>query len=227
MRLTVSSTAMMKPLLQCNDANQTTSPPIRILGLLERQHACQPGINSGHRVVQYHRPHQHQPYLQTAQWEHFLRINNATDQAFVAVFGYEFDGTRSWYRIWNRQTRRSCWVCHQDGMTYQPYAIVAMDALVSLVPNWNGQLHKAPNSKAPHKQTQYKKVQKKKNPADRTHNNTPCDDGTDRHCTVMVSDASTDTHGGLWFLVTVDPANDCATETHKTLTGWISSTQVS
>lgn len=207
MRLTVSSTAMMKPLLQRKDASLATPPPMRILGLLERRSDSHDRNQLWQKVVQYYRPHLQQPCLHTAQWGHFLEIINTNNDACVAVFGYEFDGANSWYQVWNSQTERSCWIRHHDDMSYQPYAIVAMDALVSLVPNWNGQLHAAPGQD----DVSNTKIDLKFKSND-----------ADRMCNVLVSDASTDANGHLWFLVTVKPAANTESIAHTTKTGWIS-----
>jgi len=198
---------MMNPLLQNTDINLDSPPPMRVSGLLELRMDSYNNKQFWQKLVQYHRPHQQQPCLQTAQWGHFLHINNANDESCVAVFSYEFDGVQSWYHVWNSQAQRSFWISHYDGMIYQPYAIVAMDALVSLVPNWNGRLHASPNND---------------DSSNTTINSIHKYEDADRLCNVLVSDASTDENGELWFLVTVKPTDFGESNTQKTKTGWIS-----
>jgi len=203
---------MMKPLLQNTDINLDSPPPMRVLGLLERRMESYNNNQFWQKLVQYYRPLRQQPCLQAAQWSHFLHINNANDESCVAVFSYEFDGVQSWYHVWNSRAQRSVWISHHDDMIYQPYAIVAMNALVSLVPNWNGLLRASPTND---------------DSSNTTINSIHKYEDADRPCNVLVSDASADANGELWFLVTIKPtdfgeSDMLESNTRETKTGWIS-----
>jgi len=90
MKLTVSSTVMMKPLLHLDSHPQCATTPQRVVGLLEitRQRHSQ---NVGpQQVVQYSRPGQQHRLLRTAKWQDFLALDNEKKISCAAVFEFEF-----------------------------------------------------------------------------------------------------------------------------------------
>lgn len=205
MKVTVSSTSMMKPMLY-TQSNIEPEHPQRIVGLLEQTDKEQ----ISKQTVIYHRPDATQENPERTPWQHFLHIPDNKSQPCVAVFGFDHDGERTWYQLWNHQTKQVNWVLQQDGMDYQPYAILAMDALVSLLPNWNGELFwslssvSEPESSA-HHQTYFRQ--------------------TNRQFDLLISDAVTTSNGKLWFLVTVQNERTelCEPVNAECLrTGWIS-----
>jgi len=212
MKLTVSSTAMMRPILHTINGSPCSSPPQRVVGLLERGQLDDGSHCKSQKLVQYLRPEKEQVLLHTASWEDLLQIDNDKNQLCVAVFGYVFDGAKTWYQVWNNRTDRTCWLQHNDDMNYEPYAILAMDALVSLLPNWDGTLHQSPgaaiNAKSPASQ-QSKTI-------DAKHV---------RH--LLISDSSTSAAGKLWFLVTIKTTQKVQESKLKPISsksGWISPT---
>ncbi len=208
MKLIVSSTAMMKPLLRTDTAPHQSPPPQRVLGLLEKSEgsACATQV----KFVQYQRPHHLHVLLHTAQWPDFLSLNNKRSESCAAVFGYEFDGENSWYQLWNKTTERAVWLLHADNMNYEPFAIRAMDELVALVPSWDGALYTSPPI---HNKPHFARCSEAHvfEPS-LAHN-------------LLVSDASTNADGKLWFLVTVNAQcydNSRALAHRPSRTGWIS-----
>jgi len=207
MKLTVSSTAMMKPLLHTKNQSQYLSPPQRVTGLLEINQV-QPGRNNGRqKLVQYRRPDPQCALPTTARWQEFLRLDNVKNISCAAVFGFEFDGTRAWYQLWNRTTNRTCWLLHDNEMNYEPFAILTMDALVSLLPNWDGTLHQSPDSP---------------DGADAVLHEPETIDAR-RIINLLIFDASTNAAGQLWFLVTIN-THHTDREMITTQSGWISRT---
>ena len=208
MKLIVSSTAMMKPLFRTDTAAHQSPPPRRVLGLLEKSQDSTSTTQV--KFVQYQRPHPLHVRLHTALWQDFLTLDNSRSEPCAAVFGYEFDGKNSWYQLWNKTTEQAVWLLHADNMNYEPFAIRAMDELVSLVPSWDGALYTCPP----------------------THNKTHTARCSEAHLfepslahSLLVSDASTNANGKLWFLVTVNAQcydNGGALEHKPSRTGWIS-----
>lgn len=213
MKLTVSSTAMMKPLLHVDNHPLYTSPPHRVVGLLEISQWQKHKRIEPQKRVQYSRPNEQHALLQTAMWQEFLQLDNVRKISCIAVFGFVFDGTRSWYQVWNCSTNQACWLQHSSCMNYDAFAILTMDALVSLLPKWDGTLHQAPEATGN---------------ADTACQNSETIDA-DQINTLLVSDASTGAAGKLWFLVTINSTrieNDSDTTSHmlSMRSGWISPT---
>jgi len=210
MKLTVSSTTMMKPLLHTHRHLQCSSPPQRVVGLLEIN--LQPGqYSEPQKLVQHYRPDPQHALQCEAQWQDFLRLDNVNNTSCAAVFGFEFDGTRAWYQLWNHTTDQSCWLLHSNEMNYEPFAILTMDALVSLLPNWNGTLYQSPSSPS----NSHAESQKPETIDARRIRN------------LLISDASTSAAGKLWFLVTINSnltKSDTESEMITTRSGWISPT---
>lgn len=210
MKLTISSTSMMKPILHAESHSHCLAAPQRVLGLLESKQLHTEKRGQADKLVQYHRPNIQHELLQTAMWEDYMQLENRHSENCTAVFGFDFDGVNTWYQLWNSTTGRACWLRHSDDMNYDPFAILAMDALVTLVANWNGTLYQAPSF---------------------PNNAYPANSGSTsnieaRHISSLtVSDASTSSAGHLWFLVTVNPIQndpDAMPQTH--FSGWVSST---
>jgi len=209
MKVTVSSTSMMKPILytQANNHAQTRHPQ-RILGLLERTDIN----NVGEAITIYTLPNRSLGELNPVQWQNFLQIPDSNDQPRAAVFGFKYDGEQTWYQVWNQQTKQVCWLLHTDDFDYQPYAIMAMDALVTLVPDWNGEiyLHLCPASET--------------NNSDYAPRLAPHQSNSHQH-ELLISDAATTSTGKLWFLVTVKGESADGAEQMQSgqlRTGWIS-----
>lgn len=211
MKLTVSNTVMMKPLLHLDSHPQCLSKPHRMVGLLEitqEQH----GQNfEPQKVVQYSQPGQQHVLPQTAKWQDFLTLDNAKNISCAAVFGFEFDGLNTWYQVWNQLTDQPGWLLHKNNMNYKAYAILTMDALVSLLPNWDGTLHPSLNK------------------ADKEDAGFPKPDTIDARqvSNLQVSDASTCAADQLWFLVTINSisnASDTRLNQTSTRKGWIAAT---
>jgi len=210
MRLTVSGTTMMNPLLHVDNHPPCASAPTRVTGLLENDHV-QPGPNAElKKYVQYSQPDWNQVMLQSAKWQDFILLHNAKNTACAAVFDFKFDGTNAWYQLWNKTSNQACWLMNNDDMNYEPYAILTMDALVSLLPNWDGTLHQSPHA---------------------TNKNTSVSDH--HHHTIdakqilglSICDASTSAAGQLWFHVTVESNSGwhkMGLDTMPTQSGWIS-----
>lgn len=214
MKLTVSNTAMMKPLLHMYNQPVRTSPPQRVVGLLEISQAEHNQCIGLQKQVQYTRPDNQHASLQTALWQDFLQLINVKKVSCVAVFGFVFDGTRAWYQVWNCTTDRAYWLQHNRFMNYDAFAILTMDALVSLLPKWDGTLHQAPVA------TNDDNVAYQKSETI----------DAEQIKTLLVSDASTSAAGQLWFLVTINSTrvdNDNDRETTSNMlpkrSGWISS----
>jgi len=209
-KLTVSSTSMMKPIFSIDASKHAVSPPQRVLGLLK---STTPAIENNpisEKLVQYQRPHQQHALLKTAQWLDFLQLDDKRADSCAAVFGFEFDGEHIWYQIWNHTTERACWLRHTDNMEYNPFAILAMDALVTLLPNWDGALYQSPASV--NTPTPVRKEEADIIDANKVHN-------------VLVSDSSTCKAGKLWFLVTLNTTDTQMGKESKPippLCGWIS-----
>lgn len=211
MKLTVSNTVMMNPLLQLDARALSTSPPQRVVGLLENIHTsgvqpCEP-----QQIVQYGRPDQQSFFVQTAKWQDFLLLDNAKNSSCATVFGFDFDGIKTWYQVWNRTIEQTCWLLHNDSMNYKAFAILTMDALVSLVPNWDGSLYHSPVTSSD---------------ADNTCHKPETIDASQIN-SLLVSDASTNAGGRLWFQVTIDSnSSEIDTQSHTIpmRSGWIFST---
>jgi len=146
MKLTVSSTAMMNPLLQTDRQAHGLAPPKRVVGLLDMNQTQPNGKNLPNKLVQYNRPDTQQAMLQAARPQDFLNLNSAKNELCTAVFGFHFDGTNAWYQLWNCKTDRASWLQHSTDMNYEPFALLTMNALVTLLPNWDGTLHRSPEA---------------------------------------------------------------------------------
>lgn len=208
MKLTVSSTVMMKPLLHVNKRHQHAFPPRRVVGLLESDQQQLNHIHRPQSIVQYSRPNQQQALQNTAKWQDFLQLEDSRNISCTAVFGFEFDGTNTWYRVWNQKTEKACWLLHKNNINYQAYAILTMHALVSLLPNWDGTLHQSPDT-TDNRHVDYQK---------------PATIDSKQISNLLVSDASTSTSGKLWFLVTIySPLwqGQFESNTIPTRSGWI------
>jgi len=212
MKLTVSSTAMMNPLLQTDRQAYSLAPPKRVVGLLDMNQVHPDRKTGPQKLVQYCRPDTQQAMLQTARWQDFLTLSSVKDVLCMAVFNFQFDGTNAWYQLWNCKTDRVCWLQHHDGMNYEPFALLTMNALVTLLPNWDGTLHRSPETSA---KTQVgSSFEPETVDANQVNN-------------LLVSDSSTCTAGQLWFLVTISAhslANGMESTTIPTRSGWISPT---
>ncbi len=213
MKLTVSNTVMMKPLLHTVRQPLRTSPPQRVVGLLElsqvqlSQH--DKTLKGLQKLAQYNGTNQQYELQQTAEWEDFLQLDNVKKIPCVAVFDFKFDGTNTWYQVWSRTNDQTRWLLHNNSMNYQAYAILTMDALVSVIPNWDGTLYQSPDTpNNPHI------ADKKPEIVDANQINN-----------LLVTDASTSTAGQLWFRVTINPRQmEIGTESKiiPTRSGWIS-----
>lgn len=226
MKVTVSSTSMMKPILLSElTSSATKAHPQRVLGLLERTDK-----DSEHGPLFIHsHPHacNKTPYKEA--WSSFMQIQDKQSQWCVAVFGFEFDGKNTWYQIWNLDNNQSGWVMHHSGIDYQPYAIMAMDALVSLLPDWNGELFwtiKPPHMSEKSSLSYTAKPNEKNNLSKKTYfqQRSRSFSGADRHCEVRISDAATSPTGKLWFLVTIQDEQSLGScnSNDQLRTGWIS-----
>ena len=210
MKVTLTSTSMMKPILYSQTENSVLvnqskeQHPQRILGLLDQPHSQL----SENIARTYRRPDSFGAPSVVSCWQHFLHVANATNEQCIAVFGFEFNGDETWYQLWNTTTQSLCWLMHEGEMDYQPYAIIAMDALVSLLPNWNGELFLALSSANDAHAHSGKFTHSQKN-----------------ECEFQISDAATMANGQLWFLVTVNqPLNNQRTPLAAQFaqSGWIS-----
>lgn len=218
MKITVSSTSMMKPILHTKSASPSEKKhPQRIVGLLEpkqTQTFCQ--------AAKVHaRSNKSSANELPLLWQSFLRIPDRQSQLCVAVFGFEYDGDKTWYQLWSLETNQSYWLAHEDGMEYQPYSIMTMDALVSLLPEWDGELYltlttdnlfDATNTEINACENVTQNEIQKSNAANRGHE-------------LLISDAATTASGQLWFLVTVQEdqlQTDRQTWGGNLRTGWIS-----
>lgn len=210
MKVTVSNTSMMKPILYTQTVKHAENQhPQRILGLLER---------TGKTIIEdqvtvYERPNSSLTVAKPVEWKNFLHIPNSKEQLRAAVFGFEFDGENTWYQLWNQNTNRAYWLRHHDDFDYQPYAIMAMDALVSLLPDWNGELHL-------HLSPENERSTLSEHPQ-----NLPRRQRTHQY-DLLISDAATTANGKLWFLVTVkqETTNGPRQRRDEHLrSGWISS----
>ena len=211
MKLTVSSTSMMKPLLHTEHHSPHPSPPQRVVGLLEISQVQQ-RVNLK-KWVQYSRPDKAHSLLQAAERQEFLQLVNTKNISCIAVFGFVFDGTRAWYQVWNCTTDQTCWLKHNSTMNYDAFAILTMDALVSLIPKWDGTLHQAPDATS--------------NAHAMSSESETID--AEQINTLLVSDASTSAAGQLWFLVTINSTqvesnSDTTSNMLHARSGWISPT---
>jgi len=221
MKITVSSTSMMKPILHIQPTSPTVQQyPLRIVGLLE------PGSkkpDSGSAAI-YVRSVRSISIAIPLSWQSFLQIPDRHSQLCAAVFGFEFDGERTWYQLWNVETNQAYWLQHEDDMDYQPYSIMAMDALVSLVPDWDGELHLAlmSNSLSTTGQSGSSAYEtQSQNQGSRGGHS----EELSRNQQLLISDAATTATGQLWFLVTVQDEKLNSGQPiwdGKTRTGWIS-----
>lgn len=210
MKLTVSSTSMMKPIFCIESSQLGTAPPTRVLGLLNNSALAQRHSTTPKKLLQFQRPCLQHALLKTAVWSDFQHLLNKQDDSCVAVFGFVFDGVQIWYQLWNQKTEQACWLQHTDELEYEPYAILAMDALISLLRSWNGALHQTPNTNI---------VQPS------TPKSTAVVVEADKIHSVLVSDASTNYTGQLWFLVTLNTAEElyqCNSKPTPLHSGWIS-----
>jgi len=210
MQLTVSSTSMLKPILHTDTRCPNVSPPHRVLGLLECDYYQRSPGTRPRKLLQYHRPHTQHALMHNNVWRDFLRLDNGHGDANAAVFGFEFDGERTWYQLWNKKAERAIWLQHSEEMNYAPFAILAMDALVSLIPNWDGMLHQSPASA--NGQTTSVRIRSSVIDANQIHN-------------LLVSDSSTGSTGQLWFLVTINAkprSQDTESTSATQRSGWIS-----
>ncbi len=211
MKLTVSSTVMMNPLLHSNELAHRTPPPQRLVGLLEPIQSYKFQHDGPQKIMQYTRPDQQSVLLQTAKWQEFLPLDNVKNNSCAAVFGFDFDGIQTWYQVWNRTTERTCWLLHNNHMNYEAFAILTMDALVSLLPNWDGTLYHSPDAL-----TDSDDMCRTPETIDAKQINN-----------LLVSDASTSTVGRLWFQVTIDSIsneNNTKSPMMPKRSGWICST---
>lgn len=189
MNLTISGSSMLTPLFLSNNACQTELPPDRIVGLLTVHSEPGNGALSLDKVVEYNRPEHEHAMLTTARWRDFLQVDNDPQSQNMAVFGFMFDGEHSWYQLWNANREHVCWVRDNDKLNYKPFAILAMDALITLMPSWQGWLFQYPTNLKP--DNLFLPIA-----ADRI----------DQQLVqrIMVSDSSTNLSGVLWFLVTIN-----------------------
>jgi len=198
-KLTISSSSMMNPIFLAEKNETGDATPDRILGLL-----TMPSDSVGQhqffgKVVEYRRPDQEHPQLKTALWSDFQPVKNNELMPCIAVFGFHHDGHCSWYQLWNTTTNSTAWVMHSDNLVYEPFSILAMDALVSLLANWQGLLYHCPENTLV--QNPFLPKAADKIDANFIHS-------------VRVSDASTSIAGQLWFLVTVH-INPCQSNALK------------
>jgi len=211
MKLTVSNTVMMKPLLHLDSHHQSTSRQQRVVGLLEITQAQHSQNFRPREVLQYSHPGQQHALQQTAKWQDFLTLDNVKKISCAAVFGFEFDGLNTWYQIWNQVTDQPCWLLHKNNMNYKAYAILTMDALVSLLSNWDGTLHQSINN------------------ADNLEAGCHAPETIDatQINNLQVSDSSTCAADQLWFLVTISSTSngtDNQSRRISTRSGWIAAT---
>jgi len=207
MKVTVSSTSMMKPILYSKQiSHSSTQHPQRVLGLLEWT-----GKQSlKDELTVYHRPATSAINPNPVCCHHFLQASNPKAESRIAVFGFEFDGDKTWYQLWNQASKEVCWLLHEDAWDYQTYAIMAMDALVTLLPEWNGELYlNLSEGKTAHSLPQANNAL------------------VDKRYDLQVADAATTPNGQLWFLVTVNAADtqvqkEALTSAEHLRTGWIS-----
>ncbi len=188
MKLTISSSSMLKPLLLAGINTPFTPPPDRLTGLLTARSGNSSYTRKFEKIVEYHRPHTAHPRLSCAKWTDYLAVNDDQFEESLAVFGFNYDGEQTWYQLWNNINGQLVWVMHDDTRVYEPFAIRAMDALVSLIPQWKGWLYPAPgcaSARNPFSPRSANQID-----AQSVHN-------------LRVSDSSTDLSGHLWFLVTV------------------------
>lgn len=221
MKITVSSTSMMKPLLHTDQTSRSYQQhPQRLIGLLEIAKAQ----SNASPIATFNRPHKTCSTQIPFQWQLCMQILDRHSQLCAAVFGFEFDGEQTWYQLWNTETNQLFWLLHEDDMDYQPYAILAMDKLVSLIPQWNGELcvfpklgvgaHDLANLKQ--KSVDNSGDHKSKYRENPVHS--PSYD-------LFISDSATNATGQLWFLVTLrhDQLNaDLNANSAQVRTGWIS-----
>lgn len=211
MKVTVSSTSMMKPILYTPTSKLAKHRhPQRILGLLE-------GVDHGNSevpITTYSRPFQSQSDATPAQGQCLLHIPDAQSQPCVAIFGFQFDGKNTWYQAWNQTAGEACWLKQKDGLEYQPYAIIAMDALVTLLPRWDGEIYLNLALASQSASTEG------------TLRHSPCQE-LSRDYDLLISDAAATTTGKLWFLVNVKAeysGNSAQLHSQELHTGWISQT---
>jgi len=214
MKLCVTSTSMMNPvLLRSAPLQGLDTPPTRVLGLLALDAISLLNPDDSNATSRstglsgYHRPTTQSQHQRTLAVDRFLQLSHQTDQPHYAVFGFLFDGQSCWYRIWDEEASCTYWLKHDNNMAYTPYDIVAMDLLLSMKTNWNGDLYLQPEERCePHDYDQ----------------SAHWLDARAIH-SVLVSDAAVMRSGKLWFLITVKPimeaVSDAATRTH---TGWVS-----
>ena len=206
MKITVSNTSMMKPVLYCEKHSlSSSSHPRRVLGLLEQTNF----LSTDNTVSVYNRPTTSgsQPLLQL--WHNFMQIPDSRGQPCAAVFGFKFDGHQTWYQIWNVITAKGYWLLHTESMDYKPYAIIAMDALVTLIPGWNGELFlhlTKTQDEGGNKQLKYNLLTRANKQSYELH----------------ISDAATTESGQLWFLVTIKDRQKGHKSAAAFDTGWIS-----
>ena len=180
----------MNPLFLCCDTHTINSVPSRILGLLRNDKLSQNPFRAIDKVVEYQRPERQFAQLKTARWTDYLQLDIDQHNDALAVFGFHFDGESTWYQLWHTERASLSWIAQTENLQYEPFAILAMDELVSLWPTWKGLIFPQPTLSADGhsrladqnvKQIEAKKVD-----------------------SVVISDAVTDSTGELWFLVTVN-----------------------